>query len=49
MLVILIIASAYFTWLGFALRKVNRSYSVLAWFAAGLLGFLSVAGFFRWI
>ncbi len=49
MLVILILASLYFIWLGFALRRINRGYSVLAWIAASLISFLTLGGFFGFL
>ncbi len=49
MLVILILISLYLLWLGFALRRINRRYSALAWSGAGLITFLTLGGFFGFL
>jgi len=49
MLVILILVTIYLLWLGFALRRINRGYSILAWITSGLTGFLTLGGFFGFL
>lgn len=49
MLIILILVSVYFAWLGFSLYRIKPGYSLLAWLSAGLLGFLAIGGFFGFL
>lgn len=47
--VLLIIVAAFAIWGGFALRNVNRRYSLIAFVVGTVLGLLAAGGFFGFL
>ena len=47
--VLLIIVAAFAIWAGFALRNIDKRYSIIAFVVGGLLALLAAGGFFGFL